>query len=187
MDYQSEDSIRSCADLASQGQPLDLVLVTTGILHETNLRPEKSLRELSFEKFQRLFAVNTIVPALVAKHFLPRLNRDTPSFFATLSARVGSIGDNKLGGWYGYRASKAALNQFVRTAAVELKRRKPLAICVALHPGTVESKLSAPFAKSGLEVRSAKDAASQLLTVLDGLTPADSGQFFDYCGRRLPW
>lgn len=149
--------------------------------------PEKSWQQLDPERLMKSFRINSIGPATLMKHLLPLMPRDQRSVFATLSARVGSIGDNKLGGWYGYRASKAALNQFVRTAAVELKRRKPLAICVALHPGTVESKLSAPFAKSGLEVRSAKDAASQLLTVLDGLTPADSGQFFDYCGRRLPW
>ncbi len=107
--------------------------------------------------------------------------------FATLSARVGSIGDNHLGGWYGYRASKAALNQLVRTAAIELRRRQPEAICVALHPGTVDSRLSAPFRKIGLAVRSPAEAAGGLLEVIDRLRPEDSGGFFDYRGEPVPW
>ncbi len=107
--------------------------------------------------------------------------------FATLSAKVGSIGDNRLGGWYSYRASKAALNQLVHTAAIELRRSQPEAICVALHPGTVATGLSAPFAKTGLDVQSPADAASRLLCVVDGLTAADSGGFFNHDGTVLPW
>jgi len=188
LDVTREESVASLAQqIANYPGELSLVIDATGYLHDADAMPEKSWQQLDPERLMKSFRINSIGPATLMKHLLPLMPRDQRSVFATLSARVGSIGDNKLGGWYGYRASKAALNQFVRTAAVELKRRKPLAICVALHPGTVESKLSAPFAKSGLEVRSAKDAASQLLTVLDGLTPADSGQFFDYCGRRLPW
>ena len=135
----------------------------------------------------RAFQVNAIGPALVMKHFLPLLPRDRRSVFAILSAKVGSIGDNHLGGWYSYRASKAALNQIIRTAAIELKRRAPQAALVALHPGTVESRLSAPFGKAGLDVRSPADAAERLLGVIDGLAPAASGGFFDYRGERLPW
>jgi NAD(P)-dependent dehydrogenase (short-subunit alcohol dehydrogenase family) len=107
--------------------------------------------------------------------------------FATLSAKVGSIGDNQAGGWYSYRAAKAALNQLVRTAAIELRNKRPAAICVAIHPGTVDTALSAPFAKSGLNVRPPAIAAAEILAVLDNLTQAQSGGFFDYKGTALPW
>jgi NAD(P)-dependent dehydrogenase (short-subunit alcohol dehydrogenase family) len=168
-------------------QELSLVIDATGYLHDANAMPEKSWRQIDPEHLVKAFRINAIGPAILMKHFLPLMPRDRRSVFATLSARVGSIGDNTLGGWYGYRASKAALNQFVRTAAVELKRKKPLAICVALHPGTVESKLSAPFAKSNLEVRSAAEAADQLLKVIDELEPRHSGGFFDHRGDTIPW
>jgi NAD(P)-dependent dehydrogenase (short-subunit alcohol dehydrogenase family) len=121
------------------------------------------------------------------KHFLPLLPRQGKSVFASLSAKVGSIGDNQLGGWYSYRASKAALNQLVHTAAIELARRRPEAVCVALHPGTVDTGLSSDFAKSGLSVQQPADAAARLLSVLDRLTAADTGGFFDYRGDPLPW
>jgi NAD(P)-dependent dehydrogenase (short-subunit alcohol dehydrogenase family) len=133
------------------------------------------------------FAINAIGPALLMKHFLPLLPRSGRSVFATLSAKVGSIGDNHLGGWYSYRASKAALNQLVRTAAIELSRRQPQAICVALHPGTVATPLSSPFAKSGLQVQAPDLAAQRLLAVIDALTAEDSGGFFNHQGERLPW
>jgi NAD(P)-dependent dehydrogenase (short-subunit alcohol dehydrogenase family) len=121
------------------------------------------------------------------KHFLPMLPRSGKCVFATLSARVGSIGDNRLGGWYSYRASKAALNQIVRTAAIELRRSRPDAICVALHPGTVATPLSARFAKSGLEVQSPDTAAMRILAVLDGLTAESSGEFLDQRARSIAW
>jgi NAD(P)-dependent dehydrogenase (short-subunit alcohol dehydrogenase family) len=121
------------------------------------------------------------------KHFLPLLARDGKAVFATLSARVGSIGDNKLGGWYGYRASKAALNQMVRTAAIELRRRAPSAICVALHPGTVESRLSAPFERTGLDIRPSDQAAAELVAVIESLGADDTGAFFDHRGEQPPW
>ena len=121
------------------------------------------------------------------KHFLPLFPRSGRAVFATLSAKVGSIGDNHLGGWYSYRASKAALNQLVRTAAIELSRRQPHAICVALHPGTVATRLSSPFAKSGLEVQKPEVAAQRLLAVMDTLTVDDTGGFFNHHGERLPW
>lgn len=131
--------------------------------------------------------MNAIGPALLMKHFLPLLPRQGRSVFATLSARVGSIGDNRLGGWYGYRASKAALNQFVRTAAIELGRRQPAAICVALHPGTVATSLSAPFVKAGLDVQTTDQAAGRLIDVIDHLPPGSSGGFFDHRGDPVPW
>jgi len=120
MDYQEEDAIEAAAASATSGKPLDMVIIATGLLHEENMRPEKSLRELSARKFQRLFEVNTVIPALIAKHFLPRLNTDTTSFFGFLSARAGSISDNQMGGWYAYRAAKAALNMVIKNAAIEI-------------------------------------------------------------------
>jgi NAD(P)-dependent dehydrogenase (short-subunit alcohol dehydrogenase family) len=121
------------------------------------------------------------------KHLLPRLPRAGRSVFATLSARVGSIGDNRLGGWHAYRASKAALNQLVRTASIELARRAPQAVCVALHPGTVDTALSAPFSRRGLQVHSPAEAARHLLQVVDTLSAADSGGFYDWRGAAIPW
>jgi NAD(P)-dependent dehydrogenase (short-subunit alcohol dehydrogenase family) len=164
-----------------------LVIDATGFLHGEGVAPEKSWRELDPAHLARAFALNAIGPALLMKHFLPLLPRTGRPVFATLSARVGSIGDNRLGGWYAYRASKAALNQLVRTAAIELRRRAPNAICVALHPGTVETALSAPFARTGLEVRPASEAAEDLLRVIAGLTPADSGGFLDHKAVPIPW
>lgn len=188
LDVTSEESVAALAEkIANMSQELSLVIDATGYLHDANAMPEKSWRQIDPEHLVKAFRINAIGPAILMKHFLPLMPRARRSVFATLSARVGSICDNKLGGWYGYRASKAALNQFVRTAAVELKRKKPLAICVALHPGTVESKLSAPFAKSNLEVRSAAEAADQLLKVIDELEPRHSGGFFDHRGDTIPW
>ncbi len=151
------------------------------------MAPEKSWRDLDPAHMARAFAVNAIGPALLMKHFLPLLPRQGRSVFATLSARVGSIGDNRLGGWYSYRASKAALNQFVRTAAIELGRRQPGAICVALHPGTVSTPLSAPFVKAGLDVQTPEEAAARLLDTIEGLGPGSSGGFFDHRGNPVPW
>ncbi len=187
LDLLDEASVATCAAwLAARGS-LELVIDATGILHGPGMAPEKSWRELDPAVLAQAFAINAIGPALLMKHFLPLLPRDRRALFATLSAKVGSIGDNRLGGWYAYRASKAALNQFVRTASIELRRSRPRAICVALHPGTVDTGLSAPFAKSGLQVQPPALAAKRLLTVLAGLTVEDSGEFFDYRGERLPW
>lgn len=186
LDITDEASIRDAAASLAPATPL-LVIDATGFLHGGTHRPEKSWRELDPAQMARAFAVNAIGPALLMKHFLPLLPAQGRAVFATLSARVGSIGDNRLGGWYSYRASKAALNQLVHTAAIELARSRPQAICVALHPGTVATQLSAPFAKAGLEVRDSTTAAQELLTVLARLTPADSGGFFDHKGLALPW
>lgn len=188
LDVTREESIASLAQqIANLSGELSLVIDATGYLHDANAMPERSWHQLEPRHLMKAFQINAIGPAILMKHLLPLMPRDQRSVFATLSARVGSISDNQLGGWYGYRASKAALNQFVRTAAVELKRKKPLAICVALHPGTVESKLSAPFAKSNLEVRSPTNAADQLLNVIDNLEPRHSGGFFDHRGDAIPW
>jgi NAD(P)-dependent dehydrogenase (short-subunit alcohol dehydrogenase family) len=177
---------RAAACAAEQGE-LRLVIDATGFLHDARQVPEKSWHELDAAKLARSFALNAIGPALIMKHVLPRLPRKGKAVFATLSARVGSIGDNRLGGWYAYRASKAALNQLVRTAAIELARRHPEALCVALHPGTVATPLSAPFAKIGLEVHEPPAAAQHLLAVVERLDAASSGGFFDWRGEPVPW
>ena len=149
LDLMDEASIAAAA--ASVGTP-DLVVVATGLLHDGERGPEKALRDLDPAWLAEQYAINAIGPALVAKHFLPVMPRSGRSVFAVLSARVGSISDNRLGGWYGYRASKAALNQFVRTLAVEDKRRNDRGIVVALHPGTVDTRLSQPFQQSGRDI-----------------------------------
>ena len=176
----------AAAFINGQGTPR-LIIDATGVLQSETVKAEKSWRELDASQMAQSFAINAIGPALVMKHFLPLLPRDGSAVFATLSARVGSIGDNRLGGWYSYRASKAALNQLVRTAAIELNRRSPNAICVALHPGTVDTGLSASFAKTGLDVQTPELAADQLLEVIAKLTAAHSGGFFDYNGETVIW
>lgn len=188
LDLLDEASIEKAArHVAALPGELRLLFDASGFLHGGGFQPEKSWRDLDPASLAHNFAVNAIGPALLMKHFLPLLPRSGKAVFATLSARVGSIGDNQLGGWYGYRASKAALNQLVHTAAIELKRSRPQAVCVALHPGTVDTKLSAPFAKSGLAVRPPEQAAADLLAVIDRLRPDDTGGFFDYRGETLPW
>jgi NAD(P)-dependent dehydrogenase (short-subunit alcohol dehydrogenase family) len=163
------------------------VLDATGFLHGDGFEPEKSWRDLDADHLAHAFRVNAIGPALLIKAFGERLPRRGRSVIATLSAKVGSIGDNRFGGWYAYRASKAALNQIVRTAAIEAGRRRRDALIVALHPGTVDTGLSAPFSKDGLKVRDPATAADDLLNVIDGLAAGDSGRFWSWDGSELPW
>ena len=187
LDLLSEPSIAAAAAIVAEAGELRLVLDATGFLHGGGFSPERSLRALNPAHMAHAYAINAIGPALLMKHFCPLLPRQGRSVFATLSARVGSIGDNRLGGWHSYRAAKAALNQLVRTAAVEMGRSHPEAILASLHPGTVATPLSAPFAKSGLAVRPAEEAAQDLLAVVTGLGTADSGGFFDQTGAVIPW
>jgi NAD(P)-dependent dehydrogenase (short-subunit alcohol dehydrogenase family) len=188
LDLCDEASIATAvAHIAARSFELRLVINAAGFLHDDAFAPEKSLAQVDATHMAKAFAVNAIGPALLMKHSLPLLPRGGRSVFATLSARVGSIGDNRLGGWHSYRASKTALNHIVHTVAIELKRRCPEAVCVALHPGTVDSSLSSPFAKTGLDVQKPKDAAARILAVLVGLTPEQSGGFFDQHGTPLPW
>lgn len=186
-DLTDEPSIVAAVRHATGRGPVRLAVDATGFLHDARQVPEKSLRDLDAAKLARNFALNAIGPALIMKHLLPALPREGRAVFATLSARVGSIGDNQLGGWYGYRASKAALNQLMRSAAIELRRKAPEAICVALHPGTVATRLSSPFGKGGLDVQRPDQAAARLLAVIEGLSPAETGGFFDHHGKRVPW
>lgn len=189
-DLTDEASIAALIATATAAGPLHLVIVATGVLHDgETLRPEKSWRALDPAAFAQAFAVNTTGPALIAKHALGALARDGKSVFATLSARVGSIEDNRLGGWHAYRASKAALHMLVRTFAIELRQRNPGAACVALHPGTVDTALSKPF-QGGVEpakLFTPDQSAAALLGVLDGLTPADSGRAWAWDGAPIPF
>lgn len=187
-DLTDEPSIANAAQaVASLELPLRLVIVATGLLHEGDLQPEKSWRHLDGERIARVFAINATGPALVGKHFLPLLPRKGKSMFAALSAKVGSIGDNELGGWYGYRAAKAALNQLIHTASIELRRTRPEAICITLHPGTVATSLSAPFRSAVHDPVEASVAAERLLTVINGLGTSESGLMIDHSGSPLPW
>lgn len=183
LDLLDEASIAAAA--GSVGDGLRLVIDATGFLHDARFQPEKSLRQLDPAHLAYSFAVNATGPALLMKHFLPRLAREGRAVFVTLSARVGSISDNALGGWYSYRAAKAALNQLMRTAALELARTRHQAICVALHPGTVATRLSEPFAKARLSVQTPDEAAARLLAVIDRLTPAQTGLLFDHQGAQI--
>lgn len=187
LDYADEASIEAAASLVSQDFSLTMVIVATGILHEDGLEPEKSLKELSAVKFRRLFEVNTILPALIAKHFIPKLCKDKRAIFAAISARVGSISDNHLGGWYAYRSSKAALNMIIKNAAIEIGRRNKQAVIVGLHPGTVDSVLSEPFQRNVPDNKlfSPEFSVTKLLKVLESLTAEQSGKCFAWDGSEI--
>jgi len=184
-------SLQSLArTIGSMHRPLRLAICATGLLHQgADLRPERRLEDVTRENLEMMFAVNAIGPLLAARYLVPVLPRLERSVFAAISARVGSIGDNRLGGWYGYRGSKAALNQFLRCTALELRRRAPGAIVAALHPGTVATPLSKPF-QAGVpadRLFAPEYSATRLLEVIDGLSPQDSGGFFAWDGGSIPW
>ncbi|MBX9409400.1 SDR family oxidoreductase [Pseudomonas baetica] len=180
---QPETIANAAAELATEA-PYQLIVHAAGLLHRDTLKPEKSYSTMEDAALQAVFQVNTLGPAMVLRHFLPLL--DPQGAMAMLSAKVGSIGDNRLGGWYAYRASKAALNMLIKTAAIELARTRPHSRLLSLHPGTVVSALSQPF-RGASAARPASVATHELLTLIDRLTPADSGHFFAYDGERLPW
>ena len=175
---------KAAAEVAGQG-PFHLIINAAGVLHSNGFMPEKRLADLDHQQLLETFQVNTFGPALLLRHFTGLLDRQR-GVLAMLSAKVGSIGDNRLGGWYSYRASKAALNMLIKTASIEVRRSQPNAVLLALHPGTVNSRLSQPF--RGAEIgRPATDAARDLLQVIDGLGPEASGGFYAYSGEVLPW
>jgi NAD(P)-dependent dehydrogenase (short-subunit alcohol dehydrogenase family) len=184
LDVTDETSIS--AALAPLTAPFQTVIVATGALEIMGAAPEKSLARLDPSALAAQFALNSIGPALVLKHALRLLPRDAPARFAVLSARVGSIGDNRLGGWYSYRAAKAALNQLVHTAAIEIARTHPQAVVACLHPGTVATPFTEKYLGTHPAVRP-DEAAQNLLAVLDSLTPAQTGGFFDWQGKAVPW
>ncbi|WP_260483416.1 SDR family NAD(P)-dependent oxidoreductase [Sphingomicrobium flavum] len=185
IDYLRPDSINAAATAFAGSAPFDLIFIATGTLHGEDFGPEKSLKMLEADQLDHYFRINATGPALVARHFLPLLAKD--GTFAALSARVGSIGDNRLGGWYGYRASKAALNQLIRTLAIEVARKHKAQRIVALHPGTVDTDLSAPFQGNVPEGKlfTPDHSAQRLLTVLETLTPEQSGRHFDWAGEEV--
>ena len=168
--------------------PLRLVIVATGVLHEDKMQPEKRLSELQSQFLLRSFQVNSVGPMMVAQGCTPMMPRKGRVVFASLGARVGSIEDNRLGGWYGYRASKAALVQFLKTLSIEWRRRAPESIAIALHPGTVDTDLSSPFQRNVPpgKLFGRERAARQLLTVIVGLTPADTGTHVAWDGQPIP-
>jgi NAD(P)-dependent dehydrogenase (short-subunit alcohol dehydrogenase family) len=188
LDITDETMIAAAAQIIGDTGPLHLIIIATGLLHDGEaLQPEKSYRMQSADAYARAFAVNAIGPAMVAKHFLPLLPRKERSVFAVLSARVGSISDNRTGGWHAYRASKAALNMIVRNLSIELSRSHPEAVAVALHPGTVDTGLSAPFQRNVAEGKlfTPDYCAEQLLSVIDSLSPTDSGNLFGWNGEQI--
>ncbi len=188
VDVTDEASVAAAAAASASHGDLRLVVVASGLLHAAGIEPEKSWRSLDAAAMARVYAVNAIGPALVAKHFLSQLPRQGRAVFAALTARVGSIGDNQLGGWHSYRAAKAALNMLLKNCAIELARRTPQAICVGLHPGTVASSLSRPFQDNVApgKLFSPSRSAAYLLSVIDRLELADSGKVLAWDGTHIP-
>jgi NAD(P)-dependent dehydrogenase (short-subunit alcohol dehydrogenase family) len=164
-----------------------LIIVTTGMLHDNQQKPEKSLRDLDAARLARSFAINTIAPSIIAKHFIPLMPRKAPSVFAVLSARVGSVSDNRTGGWHGYRASKAALNMMIKTLSIETVRTRPLALCVALHPGTVDTGMSKPFQSNVAtdKLFTPDVSAKHLLGVIERLTVNENGKCLAWDGAEI--
>ncbi|HEY9631034.1 MAG TPA: SDR family NAD(P)-dependent oxidoreductase [Coleofasciculaceae cyanobacterium] len=190
LDITAEDQIAAVAEkIRSEVTALHTVINCVGVLHEGTMQPEKSLRQINTEQLLRYFQVNSIGAVLLAKQMQPLLKHSDRAIFATISAKVGSIGDNHLGGWYGYRASKAALNMLMKTTAIEYKRTCPKAIVVTLHPGTTDTQLSQPFQRNvpPEKLFSVDRTVQQLLEVIDRLQESDSGEFFSWNGDRLPW
>lgn len=184
LDITDEGSLRGF--VGTLDGPFDLILIATGALELDGQGPERSLMAMTPEALRAQFDTNALGPALLIKHLHGFLPDDRRGVIAALSARVGSIGDNRLGGWLSYRAAKAALNQIVHSAAIEIARKRPEAVCVALHPGTVRTGLTRKYVGGNPAVEPAV-AARNLLGVLDGLTPADTGGFFDWRGDRIVW
>ena len=185
LDLTDAHSIETAAEQIKSQGPFHLIIHAAGILHQPDFMPEKRLADVNIEQMQATFMVNTFGPAMVLRYFSRLLDKQA-GVFALLSAKVGSIEDNRLGGWYSYRASKAALNMMIKTAAIEIKRTQPNTIVIAMHPGTVNSALSHPF--RGAEIgRPAAQAAHEMLEVIDRLQAKDHASFISYNGERLPW
>ncbi|MEO1428117.1 MAG: SDR family NAD(P)-dependent oxidoreductase [Cyanobacteria bacterium J06633_8] len=190
MDITQESQISAAVEkISAETDKLHLVINCVGILHEGEMQPEKSLRQINPDNLIRYFQVNSIGGILLAKHLQPLFKHKEKNIFACISAKIGSIGDNRLGGWYGYRASKAALNMFMRTTAIEYSRRCPKTIVVTMHPGTTNTKLSQPFQRNvpPEKLFPVEHTVNLLLSVIKNLNPEDSGEFFSWDGSRLPW
>lgn len=187
-DYSSNNLSKHADDLAKMGR-FSVIISTIGVLHDDVVSPEKSLGSIQAEKLIHYYHVNAVLPMLCIKAFTPLLKKNEKSVFICLSAMVGSTTDNRLGGWYGYRSSKAALNSLIKTTAIELKRSNKHAVIAAIHPGTTIGNLSAPFAKNinPKKYYSPDVTASRIADVIDRLAPEQSGQFFNWDGSVLPW
>ena len=187
IDIESDSSISNASSICSEAGPFDVIIVTTGMLSNESINPEKSLRHLNKESLSRIFSVNTLGPALIAKYFIPLLKKDAPSFLGFLSARVGSISDNRIGGWYSYRASKAALNMIIKNLSIEVARNNPQSIIVGLHPGTVDSKLSKPFQGNVSEGKlfTPDYSVLKMVEVISNLKPGNSGNCFAWNGEEI--
>ena len=185
LDYANLDTIAQCAAALQTSAPFQLIINTIGVLHTNQWMPEKKLEDLNADQLLDQVKINAIGPALTIRHFSKLLD-PAQSIMVTLSAKVGSIEDNRLGGWYSYRASKAALNMLIKTAAIELKRTKPNCILVAMHPGTVNSALSKPFRGEQIG-RPPGEAVAEMFRCIENLNKEDSGSFMSYSGEKLPW
>lgn len=186
---EDEDSIQDAAKAVTKDKPLDALIITTGFLHDEDTSPEKSIRDLSHQNFTKNFMINTIGPALIAKHFLPLMSKEHSNVFSCISARVGSISDNRLGGWYAYRASKAALNMTLKNLSIEASRRFKQTIIVGLHPGTVDSSLSKPFqaSVSGEKLFTPEYSAQCLINIINNLKQEDSGKIIAWDGSTIDY
>ena len=188
IDIENEDSIIESIKKIPKDIKFDLIFVATGILHnDEDIYPEKSIKDLSGNKLKKVLMVNTIGPALIGKYFIPFLNKNNKNVFAFLSARVGSISNNKIGGWYSYRASKSALNQIIKNFSIEIKRSNPNSIFVGLQPGTVKSNLSKPFQKNvnSKNLFSPDYSAKKLIDVINNLSIEDTGKLFAWDGEEI--
>ena len=186
IDVTDEVSVKAAASKIGENR-LDKLIVATGILHTELFGPEKSIKDIKIENFVKIFSVNAFGPALIGKYFLPLMKKDKKSIAAFLSARVGSISENKLGGWYAYRASKSALNQIIKNFSIEAKRTNPTGIIIGLQPGTVKSKLSEPFQKNVKKGKLLlpKDSVKSLIRVIENVMQNDSGKIFDWKGEEI--
>jgi NAD(P)-dependent dehydrogenase (short-subunit alcohol dehydrogenase family) len=186
-DLEDDASLAAVVSRLAGEPPVRMVIVATGLLSDTTRGPDKSLRALDADWMMQNFRINSIGPALIARHIVPLMPRTGRSVFAALSARVGSISDNRLGGWHSYRASKAALNMLIRTIAIDLARTHPDALCVTLHPGTVDTELSRPFQRgiADGQIKHPDDSARALLDIIDSLSPAQSGRCFAWDGLEI--
>ena len=186
IDIENESSIENAAKSVEKTN-FDEIIIASGLLHTNEFGPEKSIKDLKADNILKVLNVNTVGPAIIGKYFLPLLNKDNKSVMAFLSARVGSISENKLGGWYAYRASKSALNQVIKTFSIELKRTNPKAIIIGLQPGTVDSELSAPFKRSvsNNKLFSAEYSVSQLIGVIERADESSSGNLISWDGEII--
>ena len=188
IDFNDESTIIKTAEfIKKKNKPISILFDATGILHHENYMPEKTLKSIDIDFAKKNFLINSIGPALLIKHFAALLDSENKSVFATLSAKVGSISDNGYGGWYSYRASKAALNQLIKTASIEMKVKNKKAVFLALHPGTVKSNLSQPFQKANLKIQEPEESAKHLVKILDSVDQSQTGKFFNWDGSELPW